>query len=134
MQLSGKQLYTFFPLRSKHVSEIGLSASSGNEEMRMLNHLMQEIENLKLGLEPNVLLGWYNKIADDAKAEAPRHLVDSIDVVQDPILPMKFEFKTSRRAIKYVLEAIDRNLEEMPMATRLYFQKLSELIQQESLR
>jgi hypothetical protein len=111
-----------------------MATTSGNEEMRVLNHLMEEIENLKMGLDPNVLLGWYNKVASDAKSEAPRHLVDSIDVIQDPILPMKFEFKTSRRAVKYVLEAIDRNLGEMPMATRLYFQKLSELIEQETLR
>ena len=47
---------------------------------------------------------------------------------------MKFEFKTSRRAVKYVIEAIDRNLDRMPLATRLYFQKLSELIQAETLR
>ncbi|MDA4124527.1 MAG: hypothetical protein OK438_03645 [Thaumarchaeota archaeon] len=105
-----------------------------NEEMLVLNRLLQEIENLKLGLDPNVLAGWYNKVADDARSEAPRHLVDSIDVVQDPILPMKFEFKTSKRAVKYVLEAIDRNLDDMPTATRLYFQKLSELIQAEMLR
>lgn len=105
-----------------------------NEEMLMLNKLLQEIENLKLGLDPAVLSGWYRKVADDAKSRAPDHLVDSIDVVQDPILPMKFEFKTSRRAVKYVIEAIDRNLEKMPLATRLYFQKLSELIEAESLR
>ena len=105
-----------------------------NEEMLVLNRLLQEFENLKLGLEPDVLAGWYNKIASDAKAEAPRHLMESIDVIQDPILPMKFEFKTSKRAVKYVLDAIDRNLEEMPTATRLYFQKLSELIQAEMLR
>ena len=105
-----------------------------NEEMVMLNRLLKEIDDLKLGLDPNVLAGWYQKIASDARAEAPRHLVDSIDVVQDPILPMKFEFKTSRRAIRYVTEAIDRNLDSMPMATRLYFQKLTELIQTESLR
>ena len=105
-----------------------------NEEMRVLERLMEEIENLKLGLDPNVLAGWYNKIESDAKAEAPSNLVDSIQVVQDPMLPMKFEFKTSRRAIRFVLEAIDRNLGDMPTATRLYFQKLSELIQQESLR
>jgi hypothetical protein len=105
-----------------------------NEEMLVLNKLLQEIENLKLGLDPNVLAGWYNKVASDAKSEAPRHLMDSIDVIQDPILPMKFEFKTSRRAVKYVIEAIDRNLDEMPLATRLYFQKLGELIQAESLR
>lgn len=105
-----------------------------NEEMLVLNRLLQEFENLKLGLEPDVLAGWYNKIASDAKAEAPRHLMESIDVIQDPILPMKFEFKTSKRAVKYVLDAIDRNLDEMPTATRLYFQKLSELIQAEMLR
>jgi len=105
-----------------------------NEEMLVLNKLLQEIEDLKLGLDPNVLSGWYQKIASEAKAEAPPHLVDSIDVVQDPILPMKFEFKTSRRAIKFVIDAIDRNLDGMPLATRLYFQKLSELIQAEALR
>ncbi len=105
-----------------------------NEEMLMLNRLLKEIEDLKLGLDPNVLAGWYQKVADDAKSEAPSHLVDSIDVAQDPILPMKFEFKTSRRAVKYVIEAIDRNLGARPMATRLYFQKLSELIQAEALR
>ena len=105
-----------------------------NEEMTVLNRLLQEIEGLKEGLDPSVLSGWYQKIASDARSEAPRHLTDSIDAVQDPILPMKFEFKTSRRAVKYVLEAIDDNLEGMPTATRLYFQKLSELIQSETLR
>ena len=104
------------------------------EETRVLERMLQEIENLKLGLDPVVLAGWYNKIESDAKAEAPSHLSDSIDVIQDPILPMKFEFKTSRRAVKYVLEAIDRNLPSMPTATRLYFQKLSEIIQQEMYR
>lgn len=96
--------------------------------------MLQEIEDLKLGLDPGVLSGWYQKIASDARSEAPSHLTDSIAVIQDPILPMKFEFKMSRRAIKYVIEAIDRNLDGMPMATRLYFQKLSELIQAEALR
>ena len=105
-----------------------------NEEMKVLNGLLHEIENLKEGLEPNVLSAWYNKIASDAKVDAPSYLTDSIDVVQDPILPMKFEFKTSKRAVKYVLDAIDRNLPDMPTATRLYFQKLSELIQAEMLR
>jgi len=105
-----------------------------NEEMRVLQRLMDEIEGLKAGLDPAVLAGWYNKIESEAKSEAPSHLVDSIQVVQDPILPMKFEFRTSRRAIKYVLDAIDRNLDDMPMATRLYFQKLSELIEKESMR
>jgi hypothetical protein len=105
-----------------------------NEEMVVLQRLLQEIENLKLGLDPALLASWYQKIESDAKGEAPRHLMDSIQVIQDPILPMKFEFQTSRRAVKYVIEAIDRNLREMPTATRLYFQKVSELIQAEMLK
>ena len=102
--------------------------------MLVLNRLLQEIEDLKEGLDPSVLSGWYQKVASDARADAPGYLTDSIGVVQDPILPMKFEFKTSRRAIRYVTDAIDRNLDAMPLATRLYFQKVEELIQAESLR
>ncbi len=102
-----------------------------NEETRLIERLVQEIESLKLGLEPEVLAGWYGKIESDARAAAPAHLQESIQVIQNPILPMKFEFKTSKRAVRYVLETIDRNLSSMPVATRLYFQKLSELIQAE---
>src|SRR5271157_6143304 len=99
-----------------------------DEESRVIDRLVREIDNLKLGLDPPVLAGWYARIESEARARAPEHLRDSIQVIQNEILPMKFEFKTSRRAVGYVLEAIDRNLEAMPMAMRLYFQKLSELI------
>jgi hypothetical protein len=105
-----------------------------DEETRIIEKLVREIENLKLGLDTNVLAGWYRKVESDAKARTPEHLRDSIQVVQNEILPMKFEFKTSKRAVRYVLEAIDSNLAAMPMATRLYFQKLSELIQAEMNR
>jgi hypothetical protein len=110
------------------------SSGLANEEMVVLRRLLKEIDDLKLGLEPAVLAGWYEKIATDARSCAPGHLTASISVVQDQILPMKFEFKSSKRAVPYVLDAIDRNLTGMPMATRLYFQKLSEVIQQETLR
>jgi hypothetical protein len=102
-----------------------------NEEMRVIENLVREIESLKQGFDPSVLSAWYKKIEGEAKASAPAHLRDSIEVIQNEVLPMKFEFKTSRRAVKYVLDAIDENLAEMPTATRLYFQKLSELIQAE---
>jgi hypothetical protein len=102
-----------------------------SEETRLIERLVQEIEKIKLGLEPEVLAGWYGKIESDARAAAPSHLRDSIEVIQHPILPMKFEFKSSKRAVRYVLEAIERSLPAMPTATRLYFQKLEELIQAE---
>jgi len=101
--------------------------------MRLIQRLVQEIERLKLGLDPDVLAAWYRKIEVDAKARAPAHLRDSIQVIRDPILTMKFEFKTSRRAVGDVLGAIEANLAQMPLATRLYFQKLAELIQARSV-
>ena len=102
---------------------------SDSGEMRMIQRLVQEIERLKLGLDPEVLAAWYHKIEIDARARAPPQLRDSIQVIRDPVLTMKFEFKTSRRAVDKVLEAIEANLSAMPLATRLYFEKLGELIQ-----
>jgi hypothetical protein len=106
---------------------------SDSGEMRLIHRLVQEIERLKLGLDPEVLAAWYRKIEMDAKARARPDLRDSIQVIRDPILTMKFEFKTSRRAVDKVLEAIEANLSSMPLATRLYFQKLAELIQAQSM-
>ncbi len=106
---------------------------SDSSEMRLIQRLVQEIERLKLGLDPEVLAAWYRKVEADAKARAPDHLRDSIQVIRDPVLTMKFEFKTSRRAVRNVVDAIDANLGAMPLATRLYFQKLSELILAQSM-
>jgi hypothetical protein len=103
-------------------------------ETRMIERLVREIENLKLGLDPNVLAGWYRKIESDAKAKTPENLRDSIQVIQNEILPMKFELKASKRAVKHVIDAIEHNLPDMPLATRLYFQKLGELIQAQADR
>ena len=97
--------------------------------MRLLQRLVAEIERLKLGLDPEVLAAWYRKIEVDARARAPDHLKDSIQVIRDPVLTMKFEFRTSRRAVDKVIEAIAANLGSMPLATRLYFEKLGELIE-----
>jgi hypothetical protein len=102
---------------------------SDSSEMRLIQRLVMEIENLKQGLDPDVLAAWYREIEVDAKARAPEHLRDSIQVIRDPVLTMKFEFRTSRRAVDKVIEAIAANLGGMPLATRLYFEKLAELIE-----
>lgn len=44
---------------------------------------------------------------------------------------MKFQLKSSKRAIPYVVEAVESFVNVMPFATRLYFQKFLEIIQQE---
>ena len=47
---------------------------------------------------------------------------------------MKFEFKASKRAMPYVLQAIESNLNSMPFATKLYFQKFEEILEKEYTR
>ncbi len=112
---------------------MGGEKTSDNSEMRLIQRLVQEIERLKLGLDPEVLAAWYRKIEVDAKARARPALRASIQVIRDPILTMKFEFKTSKRAVDKVIEAIEANLSAMPLATRLYFEKLEELIQAQAM-
>ena len=102
-----------------------------SDEMRLIQRLVREIEGLKAGLDPDVLSGWYRRIEQDARARAPPNLRETIQVIRDPVLTMKFELKASRRAVGCVLEAIEENSQAMPMATRLYFQKLAELIHAE---
>jgi len=102
------------------------------EEIRVLEKLAEMIQDIKHGLDPDVLADWYKVIESEAKALCPDELRESIAVKRDPILTLKFEFKASRRAIPYVIEAIENNLPVMPFATRLYFQKLEEIIQQEA--
>ncbi len=90
---------------------------------------METIQDVQNGLDPSVLASWYSVIESESKALCPsQELAESIFVVQDPILPMKFEFKASKRAIPFVVDAIESNLNKMPFATRLYFQKFEEIM------
>jgi hypothetical protein len=109
-----------------------LPGSSENVEINTLNKLVETIQDVQNGLDPEVLATWYEILEAESKALCPtEELSSSIAVVQNPDLPMKFEFMSSKRAIPYVIEAIENNLNSMPFATRLYFQKLEEIIEVE---
>ena len=58
----------------------------------------------------------------EARSKAPEELRDKISVLQDPNLPMKFKIVVSKRAVPFLVDAIESNLSKMPYATRLYFQ------------
>ncbi|MEO9306735.1 MAG: hypothetical protein ABI342_00305 [Nitrososphaera sp.] len=98
---------------------------------KMLHGMSSGITNLKEGLDPENIALWYNKIIGDAKEMAPPWLVDKIGVKQDPILYLKFNLNISKRAVRYLMIAIENNLDEMPYTTRLYFLKVQELVTQE---
>jgi hypothetical protein len=105
---------------------------SENIEINTLNKLVETIQDVQNGLDPEVLSSWYGILEAESKALCPtEELRSTIVVVQNPDLPMKFEFKSSKRAIPYVIDAIENNLNSMPFATRLYFQKFEEIIEVE---
>jgi len=97
----------------------------------MLNKIGNDIKNLKQGLNPESLAYWYQKIVTESKEMAPPWLVDKINVKQNPTLHMKFSIDVSKRAVRYVMIAIDNNLDKMPYSTRLYFLKVQEILSAE---
>ncbi|HXQ93419.1 MAG TPA: hypothetical protein VN739_10480 [Nitrososphaerales archaeon] len=108
------------------------SSNPENVESNVLNRLVETIEDVQKGLDPRVLAAYYRIIEKEARASCPtEELRNSIRVVQNPDLPMKFEFKSSKRAIRFVVEALENNLNTMPFATRLYFQKFEEILEKE---
>jgi len=107
---------------------------SGDIEVRVLEKLTAIIEDVKSGLDPDLLASWYDFIVERAKEICPDELRDTISVERDPILTMKFHIKASRRAVPYLLDVIEEHLPQMPFATRLYFQKVEEILEQEAAR
>jgi len=97
----------------------------------MLGKMSSDITNLKEGLNPINIAFWYKKVIDEAKEMAPPWLVDKINVKQDPILYLKFNLDISKRAVRYLMMAIENHLDEMPYTTKLYFLKVQEIVSQE---
>ena len=98
---------------------------------RMLGKMADDITNIKEGLDPENIAFWYKKVIQEAKEMAPPWLVDKINVKQDPILYLKFNLDISKRAVRYLMMAIESNLDEMPYTTRLYFLKVQEIVSHE---
>lgn len=103
--------------------------------MPIIPHMMKKIDtdvsNLKQGLHPQNLSYWYDKIIKETIEMAPPWLQDKIKVHQDPILLMKFNLDISKRAVRYLMMAIDDNLDLMPYSTKLYFLKVQEIMETE---
>ncbi|MEM2760121.1 MAG: hypothetical protein QXU32_10610 [Nitrososphaerales archaeon] len=89
------------------------------------------IKEMQSGLLPEVLANWYSIVQSRAREICPEDLKLKIKVEQDPILHMKFKLNISKRTVPFVISAIEQTLPEMPYSTRLYFEKVQEIILQE---
>ena len=95
---------------------------------KMLNKIDDDIDNLRIGLQPENLDYWYKKITAETIEILPPWLVDKINIKADPILPQKFNIDISKRAVRYFMQVIDYNLKNMPYTTQLYFMKVQEVV------
>ncbi len=96
-----------------------------------INNIIKEMQD---GLDPAVLANWYSIVQNRARELSPEELCEKIIVEQDPILMMKFRLSISKRTVSFVMSAIEQTLPEMPYSTRLYFEKVQEIILQEFAR
>jgi hypothetical protein len=88
----------------------------------------KSIRNLRLGLEPEVLLYWYRQIQYESIEKVGNELKDKIHFEQDRILWMRFKINVSIRAIPIVLETIENFIPLMEYSTELYFRKIQEIL------
>ena len=86
------------------------------------------IKNLKEGLHPELLAYWYKRIEDKSIDSVPTNLKDKIQFRQDRVLWMKFRMNVSRRAVPYVMRAIEEYIPLMPYSTGLYFRKVQQIL------
>lgn len=98
---------------------------------RMLKKLDDDVVQMQHGLQPASLAYWYDVVLGAARRYAPPYLHEKINVIQDPILPMKFRLDISKRAVKYVMMAMEENLDSMPYTTRLYFLRVQKALTDE---
>ena len=96
-----------------------------------INNIIKEMQD---GLDPTLLANWYSVVQSRARELSPEELREKIVVEQDPILMMKFRLSISKRTVPFVISAIDQTLPEMPYSTRMYFEKVQEIILQEFAR
>ena len=93
--------------------------------------IISGVQNLREGLDPDVLAYWYKRVEDRSIEIAPRHLKDKIHFEQDRILWMKFKLDVSKRAVPYVMQILQEYIPMMPYSTALYFSRVQEILTDE---
>ena len=80
----------------------------GNRNYRSNEKLDLAISNLKDGLDPEILAVLVTEgLKESLREIAPTHLKEKLCLRQDRILWMKFELNISKRAVPYLMQAIE---------------------------
>ena len=88
----------------------------------------ESIQNLRIGLDPEVLAYWYKQIEYQSIEKAEDEQKEKIYFEQDKILWMKFHIHIPIYSIPTILEIIENNIPLMKYSTQLYFRKIQEIL------
>lgn len=88
----------------------------------------ESIQNLRIGLDPEVLAYWYKQIEYQSIEKAEDEWKEKIYFEQDKILWMKFHIHIPIYSIPTILEIIENNIPLMKYSTQLYFRKIQEIL------
>jgi glycerophosphoryl diester phosphodiesterase len=88
----------------------------------------ESIQNLRIGLDPEVLAYWYKQIEYQSIEKAEDEWKEKIYFEQDKILWMKFHIHIPIYSIPTILEIIENNIPLMKYSTQLYFRKIQEVL------
>lgn len=97
--------------------------------------LVRELSGMVEGLDSSQLETWLKVVEEDARKSAPPAIRDRIAIPRTDVASDRKgakEFKVSRSAVPYIIEAIDGNKESMPEGTRAYFQMLEDMLAKEA--
>jgi hypothetical protein len=98
----------------------------------LLTAYCDNLYSLNEGLDPEVLAYWYKRIEDKAKDLCNKEIAEKIKFSQNRVLWMKFDINISKRAVPLILQTIRDFIPLMPFATSLYFEKVYQIILDES--
>ena len=88
----------------------------------------ESIQNLRIGLDPEVLAYWYKQIEYQSIEKAEDEWKEKIYFEQDKILWMKFHIHIPIYSIPAILEIIENNIPLMKYSTQLYFRKIQSIL------
>jgi NhaP-type Na+/H+ or K+/H+ antiporter len=94
--------------------------------------LVKELSQMVDGLEQGQLEKWAEKVEEDAKEAAPPDVKGKVSIPRLSVGGGKVgEFKVSKSAVPYIVDAIRKNRDSMPQGTRSYFDSLAEVLAKE---
>jgi len=93
--------------------------------------LKRELESLERGLSFETIDFWTNRLLNDVKLTGPPNLVEQVEIkaIRNSEGNIEIEFHSPLELIEIIIETVRKYLSEMPLTTRVFFEKFIEVVE-----